>query len=351
MKLFGFSRLPYIVLFSLLLSLDPAMQAGNYSVSFSQAQAQSKLRSLIDRLRGQELPKTIAKSNGRIEATQIDIAAKYAGRLKSVLVEEGDDVEAGQVITVIESPETEAQLNGARANVLQARQQLLAAEALIAQRKSDLSVARSDLERGEDLVAKGYLSKQAYDVRKGNADAAEAALKAAEAQMEQAQFAIATAQSEVQRLEAMLVDLTLVAPKSGRVQYKLANTGEVIAAGGRVLTLLDLQDVYMTIYLPAAQAGLLAIGDEARIIMDPVPHYVIPATISFVASEAQFTPKSVETAEEREKLVFRIKLQVDKKLLTEYHRYVKTGIRGMGFVRLDASAQWPDELKAGLSQK
>jgi len=90
------------------------------------------------------------------------------------------------------------------------------------------------------------------------------------------------------------------------VQYRLARAGEVIAPGQRVLTILDLKDVYMTIYLPANAAGKLMIGDEARTILDPVPEYVFPSTISFVATEAQFTPKSVETAEEREKLMFRV---------------------------------------------
>ena len=109
------------------------------------------------------------------------------------------------------------------------------------------------------------------------------------------------------------------------MQYRLARAGEVVAAGQRVLTILDLKDVYMTIYLPADVAGKLTLGDEARIMLDPIPQYVIPATISFVATDAQFTPKSVETAEEREKLMFRVKLQVDPKVLDQYHRQVKTG--------------------------
>ena len=89
----------------------------------------------------------------------------------------------------------------------------------------------------------------------------------------------------------------------------------------------------MTIYLPDAQAGQLALGDEARMILDPYPDLVIPAHVSFVATEAQFTPKPVETAAERENLMFRVKLQVDPEVLRKYHAEVKTGIRGMGFVR------------------
>jgi len=311
-------------------------------------QAQSRIKALIERLRGDTMPDGIVKTNGRIEATQVDVSSKYAGRLAEVTVKEGDEVTAGQVIARIASPEYEAQLRSAQAQVLRARQALAEAEALIAQRKSDQILARTDAERGKELVAKGYLSKQVDDQRSAKADAADAALRAAQAQRDQAQFAIHASEADAEQVKAILVDLVLLAPRSGRVQYQLARTGEVVAAGTRVVTILDLSDVYMTIYLPAAQAGQLALGDEARIILDPVPQYVIPATVSFVAADAQFTPKAVETAEEREKLVFRAKLQVDRNLLAKYHRQVKTGVRGLGFVRTSPSAKWPDSLAVKL---
>lgn len=312
------------------------------------AQAQSRIKALIERLRGDSMPEGIVKTNGRIEATQIDVASKYAGRLAEVTVKEGDEVTAGQVIARISSPEYEAQLRAAQAQVLRARQALAEAEALIAQRKSDQILARTDTERGKELVEKGYLSKQVFDQRSAKADAADAALRAAQAQRDQAEFAIHASEADAEQIKAILVDLVLVAPRSGRVQYQLARTGEVVSAGTRVVTILDLSDVYMTIYLPAAQAGQLALGDEARIILDPVPQYVIPATISFVAADAQFTPKSVETADEREKLVFRAKLQLDRDLLARYHRQVKTGVRGLGFVRTSPKARWPDSLAVKL---
>jgi HlyD family secretion protein len=312
------------------------------------AQVRSKVQSLIEQLRGATLPEGIAKTNGRIEATQIDVAAKYAGRLATVTVKEGDEVTAGQVIARISSPEYEAQLRGARAQVLKAKQALAESEALIAQRKSDHIYAETDVERGKPLVEKGYLAKQVFDQRVTKAEVTDAALRAAEAQHEAAQFAIKSAEAEVERIDAILVDLTLVAPRSGRVQYLIHRAGEVVDAGTRILTILDLGDVYMTIYLPAAQAGQLALGDEARMTLDPFPHYVIPATISFVATDAQFTPKSVETKEEREKLIFRIKLQVDPKVLGKYHTQVKTGVRGMGFVRTESAASWPDNLAVNL---
>ena len=315
-----------------------------------QSEIQAKLHTLIDKLRGVDMPVGVVKTNGRIEATQIDIAAKYPGRLESVMVQEGDEVSAGQTIAVITSPEYEAQLRGAQAEVLKAKQALAEAQAMIAERQSDQIAAKNDLVRGQDLVEKGWMAKQVFDQRVNKAQATDALLHAAEAARDQAQFAINTAQAEVERIEAILVDLKLVAPRSGRVQYKISQAGEVVNAGTRIVTLLDLHDVYMTIYLPAAQAGQLALGDEARMIIDPLPQYVVPATISFVATDAQFTPKSVETAEERQKLMFRIKLQVDPKVLEQYHTQVKTGIRGMGFVRTDSAVPWPQDLTVKLPQ-
>ncbi|HMO30373.1 HlyD family efflux transporter periplasmic adaptor subunit [Enterovirga sp.] len=331
-----FSRIALAAVFAALMLPPPAVQA------------QSRIKALIERLRGDQMPEGIVKTNGRIEATQIDVSSKYPGRLAEVNVNEGDEVTAGQVIARIASPEYEAQLRSAQAQVLRARQALAEAEALIAQRKSDQSFARTDADRAKELVAKGYISKQVYDQRVARADAADAALRAAEAQRDQAHFAIRASEADAEQIKAILVDLVLVAPRSGRVQYQLARTGEVVSAGTRVVTILDLSDVYMTIYLPAAQAGRLALGDEARIILDPVPQYVIPATVSFVAADAQFTPKTVETAEEREKLVFRVKLQVDRDLLAKYHRRVKTGVRGLGFVRTSPEAKWPDSLAVKL---
>jgi HlyD family secretion protein len=310
--------------------------------------ARTSVETLINRLRGRDMPKGIVKTNGRIEATEVDVAAKYPGRLATVSVNEGDEVTAGQVVGKISSPETEAQLRGAQAQLLKAKQSVAEAVALIAQRKSDLDFARPDYERGKTLLEHGNIPQQVVDQRRNKLEAAEAGYVAANAQRDQAEAAIKAAEADVERLQAILVDLVLVSPRTGRVQYRLARAGEVVAAGQRVLTILDLNDVYMTIYLPANVAGPLMLGDEARTILDPIPQYVLPNTISFVATEAQFTPKSVETAEEREKLMFRVKLQADPQVINKYYRQVKTGVRGLGFVRTDPKIPWPAELAVKL---
>ena len=122
----------------------------------------------------------------------------------------------------------------------------------------------------------------------------------------------------------------------------------MVAAGAPIVTILDLTDVYMTIFLPAADAGRLAVGDQARIILDPVPDYVVPASVSFVAADAQFTPKTVETKDERAKLMFRVKLKIDPQVLQQFYTRVKTGVRGLGFVRTKPDVEWPASLQVNL---
>ncbi len=314
----------------------------------SSAQAQSKLRTLLDRVRGKTMPEGIVKTNGRIEATQVDVAAKYPGRLADITVEEGSPVNAGQVVGRVSSPEFEARLRAAQSEVERHKQEFAAAKALIDERNAVLTAAKSDFERGQELVDKYIITRQTFDQRRRNFEGAQAGVIAAIAQREQAAAAIKTAQAEVEQIESVLHDLILVSPRTGRVQYQLARNGEYVAAGAKVLTILDLQDVYMTIFLPAASAAKLEMGGEARIILDAAPQYVIPARVSFVAADAQFTPKSVETAEEREKLMFRVKLNVDPTVLKEYIRKVKTGLRGLGIVRTNSAVAWPNELQVKL---
>jgi len=177
---------------------------------------------------------------------------------------------------------------------------------------------------------------------------AAATVTAAQAAIGDAEAARDAADASVSQLQAMLDDMTLVAPASGRVEYKLVQAGEVLSAGASVVSLLDLTDVTMTIFLPTADAGRVGLGSEARIVLDAAPDYVVPAAVSFVAAEAQFTPKFVETENEREKLMYRIKLKIDPKLLQTYRDYVKAGLTGDAYVKVQADAPWPDALAPKL---
>jgi HlyD family secretion protein len=313
-----------------------------------EAHARSFIQDMLKRLRGERLPPGVVKSNGRLEATQVDVSSKYAGRLAEVSVDEGADVTAGQVVARISSPEYEAQLRAAQADEQRAKDALVSAEAEIASRQSALDYAKSDYERGVELVKTSIITKQTFEQRKRNYESADASLKAAMSQRDQAQSSITSAQAQVERIQSILHDLTLVSPRLGRVQYQLARSGEVVAAGAPILTILDLTDVYMTIFLPGADAAKLEMGGEARIVLDAIPDRVIPATVSFVAADAQFTPKTVETKDERAKLMFRVKLKIDPQLLQQFYKRVKTGVRGVGIVRTDPARAWPDDLQVKI---
>ena len=294
------------------------------------------------------LPTGFARSNGRIEAERVDVATKFGGRLKEILVNEGDMVEAGQVLARLDTAQIEAQLREAEAGVRAAEQGLAEARAVLAERNSNLTFAEQELFRAETLGERGYAPGETIDLRRTQKVAAAAAVESAKAAIASAQARIEAAQATVDRLRADLGDYALTAPRAGRVQYRLAEPGEVLGAGARVVTLLDLTDVSMTIYLPTAQAGRLAYGAEARLVFDAVPQFVVPASVSFVASEAQFTPKYVETAEERENLMFRVKLQIPPDILRAHQEFVKTGVPGVATVRLDPNAEWPADLVARL---
>jgi HlyD family secretion protein len=140
----------------------------------------------------------------------------------------------------------------------------------------------------------------------------------------------------------------LTSPVTGRVLYRLAEPGEVLGPGGKALTVVNLEDVYMEIFLPAGEAAKLKVGGDARLTLDHEPGRSGPAYVSFVSPEAQFTPKEVETRSEREKLMFRVKIQVPKELVMHYIEYIKTGTRGVGYVKVDPAAPWPDWLEKGL---
>jgi HlyD family secretion protein len=318
-----------------------------YPGFLSSAHAQP-LRKLIARLRGQTLPAGIAKAEGRIEATQADVSSKYPGQLAEISVEEGTKVAIGQVIGRVSSPEFEARLRGAQSDLQAAQDGLAGAESEIASGQSALQFAKSDFERGQALMKSGFITKQSFEERQRNYESADAAVQNMTARRDQAQSAIKAAEAKVQQIEAMIHDLVLKSPRNGQVQYQLVQKGETVAAGEPIVTILDLTDLYMVIFLNAADSGRLGIGDEARVILDAVPDYVIPAEVSFVASDAQFTPKTVETEAEREKLMFRVQLRVDRQILQRYYGRVETGLRGSGFVRTKPDANWPAQLEVKL---
>ncbi|OLO09733.1 glycoside hydrolase family 43 [Salinicola sp. MH3R3-1] len=319
-----------------------------------------------------------ASGNGRIEATDVDAASKLAGRIASIEVEEGEFVRAGQVIARMDTQVLQAQVLQAQAQMRQAQNSQLTAsaqvrlresekvtaEAIVRQRQAEVSAAQKRHARSAILVKRNVMAQQQLDDDLAHLQSTQAALAAAQSQVISAEAGIAAAQSQViealsaveaaeasvERLQIDIEDSQLKAPRTGRVQYRIAEPGEVIGAGGKVLNLVDLSDVYMTFFLPEQQAGRVALGAEVRLVIDAIPQYVIPAEVSYVASVAQFTPKTVETASEREKLMFRVKARLDPQLLQQHLTQVKTGVPGVAYLRLDPQVEWPEHLAIKVPQ-
>ncbi|WP_440981964.1 HlyD family secretion protein [Shinella sumterensis] len=322
------------------------------------------------------LPDGIATGNGRIEAVEIDVSAKSPGRISEILVDEGDLVKAGDVLARMDTAELEAKrrqaqaqlrraiisVDTARTLIAQREAEKTAAGAVLAQRQAEHDVAQRTLTRSEQLAANDTISQQILDNGRAAERSAAAAEAAAEAQLAASDAAINAARAQVVDAEALvdaeraaieaidteIDDGTLRAPRDGRVQYRVAQPGEVLGSAGRVLNLVDLEDVSMTFFLPTAQAGRVAIGTEVRLVLDAAPQFVIPAKATFVADVAQFTPKTVESEEERQKLMFRIKARIAPELLHKYVQQVKTGLPGVAYIKLDPMAEWPPILTGGL---
>ena len=287
------------------------------------------------------LPEGLYVGNGRLEATEVQIASKTPGRLAEVLVDEGDKVTKGQLLARMDTRTLEAQRSQAEAEVLRARENLSAAQANVQLRQSEHLLAQQELNRSQELFKHGFVSGQIIDQQKARLDTGSAAVAASRAQVSAVGAAIGAAQAQVAMLTSEIEDSSLRAPIDGVIQLRMAEPGEVLGAGGRVLLLIDPNDQYMNLYLPTSVTGRLAVGDDARILLDALPDHPLPAKISFVAGKSQFTPKEVETRDERQKLVFRVKLRLtDPSALPR----VKPGMPGAGYVRT-APTDWPANLQ------
>jgi HlyD family secretion protein len=319
-----------------------------------------------------------ASGNGRIEAIEFDVAAKSPGRITEMYIDDGDFAAVGQVVARMDTAVLRAQLKQAQADesaarnatstalavVVQRESEQTAALAVVTQREAEQVVAVKTAERSQVLSTEHAASIQEYDndvarqkeaaaavaASKAQFAASQATINAARSQVLEAKSKIVAAQAAESQLQAEIDDTGLKAARDGRVQYRIAQPGEVVAAGGKVLSMVDLSDVTMTFFLPEAATGRIAIGSEVHIVLDAAPQNVIPATVSFVANVAQFTPKTVETTNEREKLVFRVKARIDPALLKKHVAQVKSGLPGMAYVRLDPSVPWPEKLKTRTEQ-
>jgi len=287
------------------------------------------------------LPKGIASGNGRIEAKLVDIAPKEALRVKEILVDEGDLVKPRQVVVRMDTATLNAQLAEAKLNVVANQEKEAISKATIVKREAEIDLAKTEVKRSTALVKERAGSQRELDVHRMALKSTTAGLEEERAKLRTTEQEVKVAAANAAIIQTRIDDATLTSPVTGRVLYRLAEVGEVVSAGGKVLTLTNLDDIYMEIFLPSEQAAKIKNGAEARLTLDALPGAAVAGYVSFVSPEAQFTPKQVETKSEREKLMFRIKIRVPEEMVESYIDVVKTGVRGVGYVKLDDSAEWP----------
>jgi len=243
-----------------------------------------------------------------------------------------------------------ASLKKAEAQVLQAQRAVEEANANVTQQATQVVLAQQEMDRAKSLFQEGFQTKEVVDQRQQQLDGANAALKADQERVIESKHALEASTHDVELYKVNIADNTLVAPKDGRIQYRIANIGEVLPAGGKVFSMLDISYVYMDVYLPTEEAGKVKIGADARIVLDAYPNVAIPAKVSFIATQAQFTPKAVETQSERDKLMFRIRVKIDPERLRTRGDRVRSGLPGVAYLRLDPTVAWPPQLQGNAAQ-
>jgi HlyD family secretion protein len=296
------------------------------------------------------VPPGIAYGNGRLEADEINIDTKYAARIAEILADEGDLVKAGQVVARMDTRDLFASLKKSEAQVGQALRAVDEATANVAQQRAQVLLAKQEYDRASSLVEKGFQTKEVLDQRQQQLDSANAMLDAANLRVIEFEHALDAAKHDAEFYTVEINDDTLVAPVDGRIQYRVANVGEVLPAGGHVFAMLDTSYVYMDVYLPTSQAGKVKYGADARIAVDAYPKVAIPAKVMFIATQAQFTPKTVETQTEREKLMFRVRARIDANWLRGRSDAVSSGLPGVAYILIDATAKWPAWLQVSATQ-
>jgi len=307
------------------------------------------------------MPDGLILANGRLEGDRYTLASKFAGRVEELLAREGDDVHKEQVVVRLDDRQTRAKLEQARSALEAAEAQLAAArkklgilrqqiplkidtaradvahaEAALQAAKSRAHQTRKDAKRYRELTKTGAVDRYAADQAELAWEVARADLATAMAALEQAHKRLAEAElgreeihareqevaavaaqkrqaaAALDEAQSVLDDLEVKAPVAGTVTTRIVDEGEVVSPGAPLLTVVDLDRLYLKVYVPEKEIGKLRLGLEARIYTDAFPDRPFEARVRYIASRAQFTPKEVQTPDERVKLVYAVKLYLEE---------------------------------------
>jgi HlyD family secretion protein len=273
-------------------------------------------------LRQPPLPAGLIQANGRIEGDHYAVAGKVPGKVVELLAREGDAIAQGQVLLRLDDRQI-------RARVEQAKQGLAAITPQLATAQRAEEQARRDAARLRNLLAQGTSTRRETEHTQLAWAVAQGQLTTARAQQAQAEAALAEAQS-------VQDDLTIRAPAGGILTTRMVDVGEVIAPGAPMFDIVDLDRLYLKVYVPEKDIGKVRLGLPARIYTDAFPNEPLAATVRYIASQAQFTPKEVQTPDERVKLVYAVKLYLDA---NPQHR-ATPGLPADAVIRWQEDAPW-----------
>jgi len=262
------------------------------------------------------------RGSGQIETTQVVVSGKIASRIMEIAVKEGDKVEAGQVLVRLDCKEIEARCAQAEAQVAQAEAAQAQAEAAKNQARSSLAPhtaqqaqAKRDLDRAQALLESQSIpenryeqARTAYDILTEQLSSASQAVKVAERATGVARAQIETAKAAVKLSETGLEECELKAPMSGRVSARNYEVGELAMPGAALLKLDRTENVYTYIYIPNEEVGRVSVGQKVRVVADTYPDRTFEGAVERINDEAEFTPKSIQTKEDRTRLVFGVKV-------------------------------------------
>jgi HlyD family secretion protein len=283
---------------------------------------------------GRGAPAGVLRLSGNIEATEVQLSFRLAGWVEERPVTEGQQLAKGQLVARLESRELEGLAAVARAEAEAVKaflaqleagarpEEIAAAEAALARARADAAAAKADHERAVTLMKAGAITAQEFDARKAADGAAAAAVGQADAQLKlvragprQEEIAQARAKLEGARQAAALAETRLgyaklVSPLAGAVLSKATEPGEYVSAGTPIVTAADLSAVSLRAYVSETDLGRVKLGQPVRVTADTWPGRVYEGKVAFIAEEAEFTPKNIQTHAERVKLVYRVKIDI-----------------------------------------
>jgi HlyD family secretion protein len=282
-----------------------------------------------------DLPPGVIVVSGRIEGDDAAVSAKTTGRIREITVREGDHVERGGVIAVLDDEQVRAREQQAEAAVRQAEARLAAAEAQLAQAEASHAQAKWDRDAFTTLFERGLIAEQQARQAQNNERTQAAMVVAARRQVGAAQADAERSRAQLEEARANRKDLQVVAPFAGTVATRTAEPGEVVTAGTPIITLVNLAEVYLRAFVPEGQIGRVRLDQPARVYLDSAPTTPIDAFVSRIDPEASFTPENTYFREERVKQVVGVKLRLRGAV-----GFAKPGMPADGEILVEGS-EWP----------